>query len=306
MSAVTTADEEWTDEARARTIPVRTYLPAPEESAEPCPAILFSHATGGARDGYAYLGRRWAERGYVSIHLQHRGSDVDVWRGKAGGALPALKRAAADPRNTVDRVLDVLFALDRLEAVDAASGSREAARVDLGRIGVAGHSFGAGTALAVAGQVFVTPEGEARTVADPRVKAVLAMSSPRPGGDERAFAAVQVPCLHFTGTRDDSPLNDTKASERRLPFDRLSASEGASDQILVTLAGGDHAVFTGSKRLFDDSPRDPVHHALVQRASLAFWDAYLRGDAASAEWLLGGGLAEAVGEDGAVEVKRGG
>ncbi len=112
---------------------------------------------------------------------------------------------------------------------------------------------------------------------------------------------MRVPCLHFTGTRDDSPLNDTKAIDRRIPFDRLRAS----DQLLVTFNGGDRAVFTGARRLFDE-PRDAVFQALVQRATLAFWDAYLKGDADAARWLLGGGLSEAVGEDGAVEVRRAG
>ncbi len=303
MSAPTTLDEAWTDEARGRPIPVRIHLPPADVHPVPCPAIVFSHATGGARDGYAYLGRFWAEHGYASIHLQHRGSDVDVWRGKAGGALPALKQAAADPQNAVDRVLDVLFALDRLSAMAAASGSREAGQVDLDRIGVAGHSFGAGTALAVAGQAFVTAEGDERTVADPRVKAVVAMSSPRPRvAPERAFAGVRVPCLHFTGTLDDSPLNDTRASERRGAFDEVRGV----DQALVTFEGGDHATFAGAKRLLEGPPREAVFQALVQRASLMFWDAHLRGDAAAAAWVMEGGLAGEVGEDGVVEVKRGG
>ena len=37
--------------------------------------IVFSHGLGGTRDGYEYLGRHWASYGYVSVHLQHKGSD---------------------------------------------------------------------------------------------------------------------------------------------------------------------------------------------------------------------------------------
>jgi predicted dienelactone hydrolase len=292
------ADTEWTDAARDRAIPVRVYLPAGEG---PAPVVVLSHATGGSREDYAYLGRAWAEHGYVSVHLQHRGSDVDCWRGKGGGALPAMRRAAEDPQSVIDRVADVRFALDRIEDGDRALGGR----ADPGRVGMCGHSLGARTALVMAGEVHVTRSGEQRCAPDPRPRAVIAMSSPRPwstrpGDVERAFAAVRVPCLHFTGTLDDSPLNDTRASERRIPFDHLRGA----DQLLVTFAGGDHTVFVGSRRLFGGGPRDGAFHAVVRRASLAFWDAYLRDDAEASRWMFEGGLAELLGEDGMLEVRR--
>jgi predicted dienelactone hydrolase len=294
-------DAEWIDAARARTIPIRVYLPAGEA---PAPVVVVSHATGGSREGYAYLGRAWAERGYVSLHLQHRGSDVDCWRGKAGGAVPAMRRAVADPQNAADRVDDLRFALSRLVAA-AAGADPFAGRIDPARIGAAGHSFGAATVLATAGQRFLGPAGDERCHADPRVAAVLAMSSPRavtahPEDPARPFAAVAVPCLHLTGTRDDSPLNDTRAAERRLPFDHIRGR----DQVLVTFAEGEHMVFAGERRLFGDGAHDARIHAAVVRASLAFWNAYLGGDAAAQRWLLDGGLADLLGAAAVVETRR--
>lgn len=293
---VEAVDTSWTDAARGRTLPVRLYLPA---GPGPFPAVILSHATGGSREGYAYLGRAWAEHGIVSVHLQHPGSDVDCWRGKGGGALPAMRRAAADPQNHVDRLDDVRFAIDLLEAGDLAG------RIDVARVGIAGHSFGAATALAAAGQIIVTAAGEERCAPHGRVRAVLAMSSPRPFSlrEEdlrRAFEAVRVPCLHFTGTRDDSPLNDTQAIDRRIPFDRSARA----DRLLVTFEGGDHMVFAGAKRVFDGGPLDPIIHSVVRSASLAFWEATLRGDAEAARWLWGGGLADLVGSHGALETRR--
>jgi predicted dienelactone hydrolase len=290
-------DTSWTDPSRDRTVPVRLYFP---QGGGPCPAVVVSHATGGSREEYAYLGRHWSAHGYVSVHLQHPGSDVDCWRGKAGGAVPAMRRAAADPQCYLDRVDDVRFALDRLEAaVGIFSG-----RVDPRRIGVAGHSFGAATALATAGQIFLDPAGQERCRADARVQAVLVMSAPRPwslaeGDLDRTFAAIRVPCLHFTGTRDDSPLNDTQAADRRVPFDRVRGAPG----ILVTFAGGDHMVFAGSRRRFDGGPLDAVIHEMVRRASLSFWDATLRDDQDAGRWLHEGGLAALVGENGVVETR---
>jgi predicted dienelactone hydrolase len=288
------ADDEWRDPARDRVVPVRVYRPADARS--PAPVILVSHATGGARSGYEYLGRAFASHGYVSVHLQHPGSDVDVWRGKAGGALPALRRAAADPQNAIDRVLDLRFALDHL-AQDSS--------LDLDRVGVCGHSFGAQSALALAGQTQLDLAGAEQSMADPRVRAVVAMSSPRPFRTDadalaRIFAGVRVPCLHFTGTRDDSPLNDTTAADRRIPYDNLRGT----DQLLLTFAGGDHMVFAGAKRLFQETPDDALVHAIVRRAAIAFWDAYLRDDPAAREWLWDGGLAALAAGHAALEARR--
>jgi predicted dienelactone hydrolase len=292
-------DGAWIDPARGRTIPFRAYFPA---AAGPAPTVVVSHATGGSREGYAYLGLAAAEHGYVSVHLQHPGSDVDCWRGKAGAALPAMRAAAADPRNASERVADLIFALDRLAGGEAPFTGR----VDAARIGVCGHSFGAATALSAAGQRYLGATGEEGGRADPRIKAVLAMSSPRVWSERpeelgRALTAVRVPCLHLTGTRDDSPLNDTRAAHRRVPFDLLRGA----DQVLVTFAGGDHMVFVGAKRLFGGEGHDARIHAAVRRAALAFWDAYLRDDEEARRWLLEGGLAEALGGEGRVEARAG-
>jgi hypothetical protein len=132
------------------------------------------------------------------------------------------------------------------------------------------------------------------------------MSSPRPWTTRpedlpATFAAVRAPGLHLTGTRDDSPLNDTRAAERRVPFDHCRGV----DSLLVIFAEGDHQVFDGGRRLFGGGPRDPAIQALIRRATLAFWDAYLRDDPGSARWLWEGGLAEAMEEGDVLETRRG-
>ena len=298
--------DEWRDHARGdRPIPVRVYAPPPTSApGARAPLIVFSHGAGGARDGYEYLGRHWAAHGFVVIHPQHKGTDLEVWRGKAGGAKDALRRAVADPQNALDRVRDVQFVLARLMELDAGGGPL-AGRVDLDRIGLAGHSFGAATALAMGGQVVITPDDQELIVSEPRVRAVLAMSSPRPvrsgpAALVSAFRAIRVPCLHFTGTRDETPIHETTARERRIPFDHIDSAE----QMLVTFTGGDHLVFAGVKRLFDtDEPRDPIFHAVIRQATTHFWNAYLRDDRAGRAWLLGAGLSAAVGDHGVVEIK---
>ena len=150
--AVETISHDWQDKARDRDVPVKLYFP--KTGAGPFPVIIFSHGLGGSRDGYEYLGRHWASYGYVSVHLQHLGSDTAVWKGQAR-PMEAMRQSIKDPRNSVNRPLDVRFGIDQMEKMNRDKGPLQG-RLDLERIGMAGHSFGAWTTLAVIGEVAVT------------------------------------------------------------------------------------------------------------------------------------------------------
>jgi len=291
---------DWKDAKRDRAVPLKIYYPA--DLAKPAPLIVFSHGLGGTREGYEYLGRQWAGYGYISLHIQHLGSDDAVWRGKAN-PMEAMRQAAADPQNAVNRARDVSFAIDEMARSNAQPGPFQG-RVDLGRIGVAGHSFGANTALVAAGQTFILPSGQTLGYADPRIKAAIPMSAPVPRRRDdldRAFGGVAVPCLHMTGTLDDSPIGETKAADRRLPFDHIARA----DQYLVIFIGGDHMVFSGRPRNAapERGAKDSLFQALIRQATTAFWDAYLKGDTQAGSWLSGGGLMSLLGGDGALELK---
>ena len=160
---VETALYDWTDAARSRQVPVKVYYPKTGQG--PYPVIIFSHGLGGSRDGYEYLGRYWAGYGYVSVHVQHIGSDTAAWQGDFR-PLKSMSAAAADPSNAVNRPLDIRFAIDQLAKVNKEEGPLKG-RLDMDRLGAAGHSFGAYTTLAVAGEVFVTAQGREILAARP-------------------------------------------------------------------------------------------------------------------------------------------
>jgi len=297
---------DWTYPDRPRTVPAKIYYPATPR--EPAPVIVFSHGLGGSRDGYEYLGRHWASWGYVSVHLQHPGSDSSVWKEHAGdqdAILAAMRRAAAKPDNALLRPLDVRLALDELEKMNREAGPLHG-RLDLGRTGMAGHSFGSYTTLAVAGETFIGPAGRHFQLADPRVKAAIAMSSPVPHRADHyapAFATIAIPCLHMTGTRDVSIIGDTTAEQRRIPFDYSLAQ---ADTYLVTFADGDHMIFSGRGESMPARKSDAMFQDLIRQSTLAFWDAYLRGDAAAKTWLTRGGFQRELGSHGAWEMKLAG
>jgi len=274
---------EWQDEGRRRRVPVKLYFP--QTNMGRFPVIVFSHGLGGSREGYAYLGRYWAAHGYFSLHLQHPGSDDSVWRGELQ-PREALRRVIADPRNSLDRVMDVRFALDQMEKLNCERGPFQG-RMDLDKVGMAGHSFGAWTTQAVAGEVFFGPAGKSISWSEPRIRAAVIMSpSPPRQRDklEEAFAGIKIPCLHMTGTLDDSPLGDTSANERRLPFDHIRGAE----QYLITFIGGDHMIFSGRGLRAKEREKDAMFQRLICISSTAFWDAYLKGDEQAKAFLADG------------------
>jgi predicted dienelactone hydrolase len=218
--------------------------------------------------------------------------------------MAAMRAALKDAAAAVNRPLDVRFSIDQLERLNAAGDSPLKGRLDLGRLGMAGHSYGAWTTLAIAGEVFIGPRGREVSLPDPRVRAAVAMSAPSPRDKttlDRAFAGITIACLHMTGTLDDSPVSDTTAAERREPFDHTPA---VGDQLLVTFTGGDHMIFSGRPRAgLGADARDALFQGLIRQATTAFWDATLSGDAAARAWLSGGEFARVLGGDGVLEQK---
>jgi len=285
----------WHDSARNRDIPVQIYYPTSGE--RPLPIVIFSHGLGGTREGYEYLGRYWAGCRYISVHVQHLGSDDSVWKGKPFAEVRAsMEAAVAKPDNALNRPRDVSFAIEQLLQLNSQTGNPLSGRLDSKRIAVAGHSFGAWTTLAIAG------EGVGPThisLADPRVKAAIVMSPPVAKGqrhDTSAFSTIGIPVLYLTGTQDDSPIGDTRAADRRIPFDHTSGAAA----FFVNFVGADHMTFARHVRP-SESPNDDRFHGLITKTTTAYLDAYVRDDASARQWLIGHEINAALGPAASVE-----
>jgi predicted dienelactone hydrolase len=265
-----------------REIPLRIYVPATKS---PAPVVLFSHGLGGTNRGSAFLGKHWAARGYVAVFVQHPGSDDSVWRGEPLAKRLDAMRKAAGLDNFMLRVKDIPVVLDQLDRWNQNANHALAGRLDMKKIGMSGHSFGAVTTQAVSGQTF--PLG-GTSLTDKRIKAAIAFSptSPRKGIEpKQAFGAVKIPWMLMTGTKDKAPIGDQDVKSRLAVFPALPPG----DKYELVLDNAEHSVFTERPLPGDKQQRNPNHHRVILALSTAFWDTYLRDDPQAKAWLDGDG-----------------
>jgi predicted dienelactone hydrolase len=276
-----------TDSSRARELPLKIYYPA-EPAAGGYPVIIFSHGSGGSKDGYSYLGRYWAEHGYVAIHVTHlEFSRIRIRDGQilvSGSWVPmpeaAKEELSSDNREewmVKNRAMDVSFIIDSLPAIQ--KGAPElAGRMDLSRIGVAGHSEGASTVMATAGAVLEFPAWRIRAYGDPRIKAFIAMGpwTPGEGGfSTSSWASVTRPMLTMAGSKER-----TNGGTSRDPMLQIIAHMPPAGKFHITVTDANHNDFA------DEGFGGPEIHAFIEHASLAFWDIALRGnDPSSANFV---------------------
>lgn len=257
---VTQRELQWHDSSRGREVPALLYLPAGAAAAK-LPLIVFSHGLGGSRDRYAYLGLYWASQGFASLHLQHIGSDRQIWRGSRL-TLPFRLMNAAGEEEALARVADVRFGLDQLLQ------SEFAALIDPNKLIMAGHSYGANTTMLVLGAKAEPHQPDLR---DARFSAGMLISAPPFYNDKplsAVLAAIAVPTLHITNTMDEIEVPGYHSTpEERI--DIYQAMPGP-EKVLAVFYGGNHNIFSGRRQRPELALQDKVLKAATQSLSAAF------------------------------------
>jgi dienelactone hydrolase len=292
-------DTEIKDSSRDRTIPIKVRVPDGNGKA---PLVIFSHGLGGSVDGGKAWGEHWVANGYLVVHVQHPGSDTPALResmigagGIDGDAPKRGVRNIATPENLIGRVDDVRFLISEIDRQQKAAATTWVARADLTRIAMTGHSFGAHTTMALAGQRY---PGPVKTLDEPKIKAFIALS-PNATGMPRTFAdrygSMSAPFFSITGTQDADPFSATRnmasmVEKRTAVYEH----QPAGDKYLFVINNADHMVFNGNEQQSMRALRQRTPLAAneiariqlaVQTTTLKFLDAYLRNDASAKQWL---------------------
>ena len=196
------------------------------------PLIVFSPGYGGDNNAYVGLSSYWASQGYIVIRVAHADAgkiaNADIW----------TTLTQTDHRN---RVRDITFVLDSLDLLEQRYEELKG-KIDRTKIVAAGHSYGAYTAMLLGGmRIYPGPVG----YADPRIKAVIAMSPQGPsetrGLTKESWSEMKVPVLFMTGTRDQGIADIETPEWRRQAFDNAAAG----DKWLVVIEHARHATFVG-------------------------------------------------------------
>ena len=315
---------------------VEMAIEYPTRGTPPFPVIIFSHGYGGSKDSYVPLTEYWTSHGYICIKPNHADSgalralmeqrraemqkqreemrqqgrrpDRQGMRREGPDLSEAIwqSQSAADWRN---RVRDVTFIIDSLDQLEAKYPELKG-KLDHSRIGVAGHSYGAFTALLAAGMRSYV-ENPPLQFGDPRIRAVIAMS-PQGLGSERgltreSWANLNMPVMYMTGSNDRAGQQHD-ASWRKDPFTYSPAGE----KFFVSIEGAGHMTFAGGQ--IDDEPvligerpygggyqqrgtmgsNQPRYSApgvnrgafdSIKTTSLAFWDAFLKNETKGRDFL---------------------
>ena len=181
------------------------------------PLVLFSHGRTGMRFAYSMLCEALAARGAVVVSSDHPGDALSDW---------LLGTHVDDRTNEVNRVADAHALLAELLHGSSVLPADVLAAIDHDRVALAGHSYGAYTALATAAGVRGVPPHD-------RVGAVLCFQPYTRSMSDRALGRVSVPALLVVSELDSTTPAATDA-------DRPWALLGGQPTWRLDLAGAGH------------------------------------------------------------------
>ena len=249
-------------EVRDRPEPLIVFATYPAAPAH-FPVIVFSHGNFCEVTRYDKITHHWVSHGYVVLQPRH----LDTAPFDSG--FPHSRHTV-----WINRVNDMRIVLDALVSNDTSANTLNQ-RIDVARVVVAGHSFGALTAQSMVGARTRSRDGTNTVIqtSDPRVSAVIAISPP---GEMERFvdsataSAIRVPMLVTTGTEDASDVMWPDWRAHRLTYD--TAPEGG--KALLVLNGGDHYL-GGLICLGQDTPDQKQSLRLLNAVTTAFLNSHV-------------------------------
>ncbi len=240
------------DARRGKDVPLLVRYP---EDGGPYPVILFPAGASGQKEAYDRPSRYWASHGYVCIHHDAAPTSTDpkVWRG---------------------RVEDAKFALDSLGEIEVRA-PQLAGKIDPTSIGASAHSLGAYiTQLLGGATVDWSGEPVRQSLRDERIDAVVLLSPQgalQQGLTRHSWDDFVVPMMVVTGTRDRG------ATGGKLDWKLHPYTFAVSEHKYALVLEEAHHGLGGFQSLSNRFPETPWQIDSIKMATIAFWDAHLKG-----------------------------
>lgn len=271
---VGTYQEKFVDESRGRKVPLTVYYPEGSKEGEKSPVVVLSPGLGGNSATYRYLGRHMASHGYTVLQPTHTGSNTTAMLTKS----PLF---SFTQKELVQRKADLSFTLDLLEGGKLPEHITTSA--DTSKVALAGHSFGALTAQAVAGVATRDSKGEEIDMADERFSAFIAISpygdsvpTHLLGMDPNTYNRIDQPIMYMSGDQDKTFTMGAGPKVHLTPYQE-TASE---DRYHLLVGGANHVDFAQVFGVADRNSAD-----MTRSTSVAFLDAHLKGEDTAAAYL---------------------
>lgn len=266
-----------------------SYEAAPAASGR-FPVIVYSHGWGGFRSVALNQMEALAGQGFIVVAIDHTYASLSTTLSDGGArridveALPSEDQVTPDEYQAASELLsltfteDIWFTLDQLEIIERGgvpAMSPVSGHLDLGRIGLLGHSTGGGAAFTAC-------------LGDPRCDAVLGQDPwLEPVPSTVIGSGLSVPFLAIRSEEWLSRPNDT------LVVELVAASEGSGS--LAFIDGTLHRDFTmlpavsplSSLAGLSGTLDSDQTFAAVDAVNVAFFDEYLRGGAPMRQRLAG-------------------
>ncbi|MBT9254971.1 alpha/beta hydrolase [Phycicoccus sp. MAQZ13P-2] len=231
------------------------------------PVIVFSHGNAWSMDGYEPLVDRWAAAGFVVIQPTH----LDSRR---------LGIGFGDPRHPSiwrTRIADLDAVLDHLVEIVVDAGL--AGRVDLDRVALVGHSWGAQTVGTLLGARVLDAAGTpGEDFARPGIRGGVLIAATGTGDSLVPFAeehlpfmrpdysTMTAPALVIAGEKDQSKMS-TRGPDWFLDAYELSPSP----KNLLVVPGGEHTLGgIAGEAVSETTDPDPARVELVADAVSAY------------------------------------
>lgn len=254
------------DRQRSLEVPLTIHFPRGLEAGQRCPVVVISPGLGAHPQATRFLEKHLASHGYIVLQPSHLGSD---W----GAVFTRTPLGAFTQKELLNRVNDIRLTLSLLE--ESRLPPYLLARADLERMALAGHSFGAMTAQAIAGVPVYNNEGIPLELADDRFKVFIGMSpfgdsfpTRRLGFDLSNYRRITRPFLFMSGDKDDLFTLGKGAQAHLGPFQKIASAV----RYHVLIGNTRHADFSEILGVLRKQTAQ-----VVNSTSTAFLDAYLSG-----------------------------